>query len=280
MPGNGLLDLQDAAQYVVNAIRAMHATAGRKISIIGHSQGGMLPRWVLRFWPDTREMVDDNIGFAASNHGTTGAELLCQVPCAAADWQQSDKSQFTAALNSYQETFPGISYTEVYSHNDEIVTPNADDTGRSSVHDGGGEITNVAIQDVCPADPSEHLAIGTQDYVAYDLAIDALEHPGPADPTRAAGNDPGICTPTNLNPGINRATYATDLAQSVADLVSNTAAAPTVPAEPPLRCYVTATCPPPGSATEPKGRTKAKCKRKRKPSPRRGEQAAPLQEAS
>lgn len=269
LPGNGLLDVQDAAEYVVNAIRTMNATAGRKISIIGHSQGGMLPRWVLRFWPDTRSMVDDDIGFAGSNHGTTGAEVLCSVSCAAADWQQSDKAQFIAALNSYQETFPGISYTEVYSHNDEIVTPNSDDNGSSSVHGGGGEITNVAIQDVCPADPSEHLAIGTQDLVAYDLALDALTHPGPADPDRAATDDPAICTPPPLGlmPGINPATYPTDLAASVADLATNTASAPTVSAEPPLRCYVTASCPGSGSVEGTQAgtttRAKAKCKRKR-----------------
>jgi len=242
LPGNGMLDIQDAGEYVVYAIRMMYARAGRKISIMGHSQGGMLPRWALRFWPDTRTMIDDDIGFAPSNHGTTGAELVCSVPCPAADWQQSDRSQFIAALNSHQESFPGISYTEVYSHFDEIVMPNADDTGSSSIHGGGGEIANVAIQDLCPADPSEHLAIGTQDYVAYDLAIDALTHPGPADPTRTAANDPQICNPTKLNPGINPLTYATDLAQSVADLGTNTATAPTVPAEPPLRCYVTASC--------------------------------------
>ena len=92
LPGNGLLDVQDAGEYVVNAIRTMHREAGRRISIIGHSQGGMLPRWALRFWPDTRTMVDDDIGFAASNHGTTGAEPLCTFSCAAADWQQSDTS--------------------------------------------------------------------------------------------------------------------------------------------------------------------------------------------
>jgi pimeloyl-ACP methyl ester carboxylesterase len=261
LPGNGLLDIQDAAEYVVNAIRTMHAAAGRRISIIGHSQGGMLPRWAFRFWPDARGMVDDDIGFAASNHGTTGAETLCSIPCAAADWQQSDKAQFIAALNSYQETFPGISYTEVYSHLDEIVTPNSNDSGSSSVHGGGGEITNVAIQDVCPADPSEHLAIGTQDYVAYDLAIDALTHPGPADPERAAANDSTICTPLKLMPGINPATYATDFSQALADLLANTAAAPTVPAEPPLRCYVTASCPASGGTAG--VRTKAKCKRRK-----------------
>jgi triacylglycerol esterase/lipase EstA (alpha/beta hydrolase family) len=267
LPGNGLLDIQDAGEYVVNAIRTMYARTGRKISIIGHSQGGMLPRWALRFWPDTRAMVDDDIGFAASNHGTTGAELLCSIACAAADWQQSDKAQFIAALNSYQETFPGISYTEVYSHFDEIVTPNSNDQGSSSVHGGGGEITNVAIQDVCPLDVSEHLAVGTQSNTAYALAIDAFTHPGPADPSRIA---PSVCAQP-LMPGINPITYPTDLAAAAADLATNTATAPTVPAEPPLRCYVTASCPPSGGTAGVS--TKAKCKKKHKKHKRSAESA-------
>lgn len=122
----------------------------------------------------------------------------------------------------------------------------------------------MAIQDVCAADPSEHLAIGTQDYVAYDLAIDALEHPGPADPARAQANDPSICTPLKLMPGIDPVTYPMDLAASAADLATNTASAPTVPAEPPLRCYVTATCPPSGGVAGTQFKAKATCKRKRK----------------
>jgi pimeloyl-ACP methyl ester carboxylesterase len=243
LPDNALGDIQVAGEYVVNAIRTMHQQAGRQISIIGHSQGGMIPRWALRFWPDTRAMVDDQIGLAPSNHGTTGADILCTFSCAAADWQQRDISDFIKALNSYQETFRGISYTEIYSHFDEIVTPNSDDTGSSSLHGGGGEITNEAIQDLCPLDPSEHLAIGTQDKVAYDLAIDALDHPGPADPARAAASDPGICTPLALMPGIDPATYPTDLASAAADLALNTATATQINAEPPLACYVTASCP-------------------------------------
>jgi pimeloyl-ACP methyl ester carboxylesterase len=240
LPDNALGDIQVAGEYVVNAIRAMHNASGRQIGIIGHSQGGMLPRWALRFWPDTRAMVDDQIGFAPSNHGTTGADTLCAASCAAADWQQRDISNFTKALNSYQETFPGISYTEVYTHNDEIVTPNNDDSGSSSLHGGGGQITNEAIQDLCPSDPSEHLAIGTQDNVAYELAIDALEHPGPADPARVA-LDSSLCS-TPLMPGINPVTYPADLSSATADLLANTAAAPQIPAEPPLKCYVTASC--------------------------------------
>jgi hypothetical protein len=263
LPGNALGDVQVAGEYVVNGIRTMFQRAGRKISIIGHSQGGMLPRWPLRFWPDTRSMVDDQIGFAPSNHGTTGAETLCSISCAAADWQQSDKSEFIKALNSYQETFPGISYTEIYSHFDEIVTPNSDDTGSSSLHGGGGAITNVAIQDLCPADPSEHLAIGTQDKVAYDLAIDALQHPGPADPARAAASDPGICTPFALMPGINPVTYPTDLAAAALDLATNSATAPAVKSEPPLACYVTSSCGAGGAEPATATSKSRKCKKHR-----------------
>jgi triacylglycerol esterase/lipase EstA (alpha/beta hydrolase family) len=265
LPDNALGDIQVAGEYVVNGIRTMYARAGRRISIIGHSQGGMLPRWPLRFWPDTRAMVDDQIGFAPSNHGTTGADPLCTFSCAAADWQQRDISEFIKALNSYQETFPGISYTEIYSHFDEVVTPNSDDSGSSSLHGGGGEITNEAIQQICPLDVSEHLAIGTQDNVAYALAIDALDHPGPADPSRIPSS---VCTQP-LMPGINPATYATDLASAAADLAFNTATAPQISAEPPLACYVTASCPAGGAAgaaspATAKSAKSAKCKRKRR----------------
>ena len=30
----------------------------------------MIPRWALRFWPDTRVMVDHVVGLSPSNHGT------------------------------------------------------------------------------------------------------------------------------------------------------------------------------------------------------------------
>jgi hypothetical protein len=239
LPANGLDDIQVAGEYVVNGIRTMYARAGRKISIIGHSQGGMLPRWALRFWPDTRTLVDDVIGFAPSNHGTKDAEFSCQSSCAPANWQQSDIAEFIKALNSYQETFPGISYTVVYTHTDEIVTPNFDDTGSSSLHGGGGEITNEAVQDICPLDLTEHNGLGTIDNVAYALAVDALSHPGPADPSAI---DPGVCSEP-LMPGVDPQTFPTDAASAAADLLINEANGPSVSSEPPLKCYVTASCP-------------------------------------
>jgi pimeloyl-ACP methyl ester carboxylesterase len=253
LPKHGLSDIQDAGEYVVNAIRTMSAQGGRRISIIGHSQGGMLPRWALRFWPDTRGMVDDDIGFAASNHGTTGSQFVCNLPCPESFWQQSNTSAFIKALNSYQETFPGISYTEVYSHNDEIVTPNSDDNGSSSLHGGGGEIENEAIQDICPLDLTEHNGLPA-DNVAYALAIDALDNPGPANPSRI---DPSVCSQPFM-PGVGPED-APAVASTAAHLLANIAGYPGVTAEPPLKCYVTATCPASGLAAK-----RAKCKKKKK----------------
>jgi hypothetical protein len=145
-------------------------------------------------------------------------------------------SNFIRALNSYNETFPGISYTNVYSHNDEIVRPNADDTGSSSLHGGGGRITNVALQDVCPADPSEHFLIGTTDAVAYALAIDALTHDGPADRSRLAAD---VCAQPYM-PYFNPATGSAAGLQAFYNDESSTG--PETPSEPPLPCYVYASC--------------------------------------
>jgi putative serine esterase DUF676 len=238
LPGNSMGDIQVAGEYVVNAIRTMYAKAGRKIAILGHSQGGMVPRWALRFWPDTRSMVEDMIGFAPSNHGTIDADPLCLAGCAPAIWQQRDTAEFIKALNSHQETFPGISYTVVYTHTDEVVVPNLDSNGSSSLHGGGGQISNVAIQDVCPLDLTEHLGIGTYDSTAYALAVDAMDHPGPADPSRIS---PSVCAQP-LMPGVNPLTFATDYGSALTVVGSTLATYPHVPGEPPLACYVTASC--------------------------------------
>ena len=59
MPHHTFGDIQTAGEYLVHGIRRMHHRTGKRIAILGHSQGGMNPRWALRFWPDTRKMVDD-----------------------------------------------------------------------------------------------------------------------------------------------------------------------------------------------------------------------------
>jgi hypothetical protein len=246
LPGKAMGDIQVAGEYVVYAIRTMHAAYGGRIDIVGHSQGGMVPRWALRFWPDTRAMVGDLVGLSPSNHGTLDAIPACAQSCAPAFWQQRSNAAFIAALNSAQETFAGISYTNVYTNTDEVVTPNFGPAASSSLSGGGGAIANIAIQSVCPADLTEHLGIGIYDNTAYALALDALTHAGPADAARV----PATTCLNPLMPGIDPSTFAADYANTLASVASTVATARRTTSEPPLACYVTATCPTGRAATQ------------------------------
>ncbi|HEX2128504.1 MAG TPA: hypothetical protein VHF58_04755 [Solirubrobacterales bacterium] len=231
-PGN-MGDIQARGEYVVYAIRRMYRMADRRIAIYGHSQGGMVARWPLRFWPETRRMVSDIVAAAPSNRGTDAAVFVCGLgACPASFWQQATGSDFITALNSRTETFRRVSYTNVYSRYDQIVAPNGSESGRSALA-GPGKITNVAVQDICPASLSEHLLVGTIDQVTWRLFIDAVSRRGPADP---AAGEPG-CDGA-LMPGIDRLTYATDLAAAAASLANAALTYPYVTAEPPLRGYV------------------------------------------
>jgi hypothetical protein len=153
-------------------------------------------------------------------------------------WQQRSDSRFVDALNSYGETFARIDYTVAYTKLDEVVTPNGDETGSSSLRTGDGRIVNVALQDVCPTDASEHLAIGTYDAAAYSLAIDAITHPGPADPTRVPA---GACTAPFM-PGVDPMAFPADYARMTGFIARTIASSPRRSSEPPLACYVRASC--------------------------------------
>jgi hypothetical protein len=166
---------------------------------------------------------------------------------APADWQQAASAKFIAALNSGADTFAGIAYTEIYTHTDEVVTPATGENASARLHTGAGAITNVATQDVCPGDVYEHLTIGTVDPVAYALAVDALTHDGPA---RVARIPSSVCSqvvmpgvdPTNVNTYVQILAGAPGLL-AVATPGFNVVGVREVKSEPPLACYVFASCP-------------------------------------
>jgi hypothetical protein len=247
-PFHTLGNIETSGEYLVYAIRTVYGMAHRKIAVMGHSQGGMSMRWALRFWPDTRKMVTDVIGFDGSNHGSTAeTQQDCAFEgCSPATWQQLAGSHFIQALNSYAETFQGISYTEVYTHTDEVVTPDSG-PGRSQcsscLFTGKGKITNVATQQLCPTDLYEHNGAGTVDPVAYALAVDALTHPGPAKPSRIPSS---VCSQLYM-PGVNPANVNIELlilkaAPSLLSVpfgpIAKLTGAPDLHREPPLACYV------------------------------------------
>jgi pimeloyl-ACP methyl ester carboxylesterase len=239
MPNRATSDIQISAEYVVYAIRSMHERSGHQVDIIGHSQGGMIGRWATRFWPDTRPMIDDIVGLAPPNHGINPA--LCQLACQPAVWQLSIGSQFLTALNAGQETFAGISYTVVYTHFDEIVTPNLDSNGLSALHTGAGQISNVATQDICATNTADHFSLGTSDPVGYALAINAIDHSGPADPGRI---DRSVCTQL-LHPGVDPVAFPANAAVGATSVAVVYATYPRTLAEPPLMSYAATTGPKP-----------------------------------
>lgn len=240
LPQNNTGDIQIAAQYEVPAIRYMHRISGHKIGIIGHSQGGMQPRWALRFWPDVREMVADLVGLAPDNQGGTyfGLDAALVTACARVTScpttisQQVAGSAFITALNSRRQMFPGIAYSVVYSRTDGLIAP-----VDAALH-GPGTYSYTALQDVCPGNVATHVTDGSTDPVAWALALDAVTHPGPA---RASRLEPEVCSQV-LIPGLDAATAAGGLAATVAGAAAAMAAMPYVSREPPSPCYVRAAC--------------------------------------
>lgn len=232
-------DIQVAAEYVVDAVRSMSAASGRRVILLGWSQGAStLPRWALRWWPDLRPLVSSQIGLAPlHNIGSVVANGPCLLgSCVPAAWQQSVGSEFMRALNSGAQTFPEIAYTAIYSRTDEVVTPDVD--GALSTLPPGPNVLNVALQDVCALDLSEHLTIIASP-TAYAIAMDAIRHPGrPADLSRVTVTQP--CLPGTMpyvDP-VDLLTWEATIGLNVGPRLFTGA----VDREPPLACYVKQTC--------------------------------------
>jgi triacylglycerol esterase/lipase EstA (alpha/beta hydrolase family) len=233
LPFDATGDIQVAGEYLVNAIRTMSSQSRRDVDVVGWSQGGMVPRWALRFWPDTRELVDDVVGLSPSNHGTLDSAVTCG-DCNPSFHQQATGSQFLEALNSGAETFAGIDYTVAYTALDEVVVPNTPGVASSALRTGDGAIANIATQEVCPANAADHFAIGSYDPVGYAIVADALTHDGPAVRSRI----PLSTCLQAFQPGVSTLTFATDYAAFVAYAGDSEGNAPDVAEEPALAPYV------------------------------------------
>nr|WP_221383024.1 lipase [Actinoplanes polyasparticus] len=238
LPAFALGDIQESAEYLVYAIRHVHRISGRRIAVVGHSQGGVDARFALRFWPDTRALVADYVAIGSPQHGSLGndAGYPDGTPGPAALLQLRTNARLVQALNSRAETFPGISYTTIATEHDQFVTPISSAALRGSRR----QVANVTVQDICPANATEHVGLGTADPVAYALTMDALSHEGPARPSRISR---GVCSQT-LMPGVDPATYERDFAATNEAIAANVTAARLVPREPALEPYVFDRCPP------------------------------------
>ena len=150
-------DIQISVQYLVYGLRKEFALAHRKVAAIGISQGGLLPRFALTYWPDLRKKVSDVVAAAGTQHGTNiggSGSAPPARPCPPADWQQGKGSHLLRAINSQPDETPGnVSYTTVRSLTDETVQPQGGKHPTSAL-DGA---SNILIQGVCPGRTTSHI---------------------------------------------------------------------------------------------------------------------------
>lgn len=116
------------------------------------------------------------MGIAPSNHGTKGLIVPSDSSSPAADElcracdQQSAGAAFLQKLNSIGDTVPGPDYTTIVTKYDEVVTPYQSQY-LSGPHD---RVTDLLIQDRCPADLIEHDQ-APNDPVVHRLLQNALD---------------------------------------------------------------------------------------------------------
>jgi hypothetical protein len=223
-------DVQVSVQYLVNGIRS--SRAGQPIAIIGISQGGLVPRFALTYWPSLRAKVTDVVAAAGTQHGTTlyDGAACAAGGCAPALWQQAAGSKLLAALNAQLDETPGpTSWTTVRSTTDETVQPQTGQRPTSALKGA----TNIAIQSVCPGRQVSH--IGTiLDSVTFAAFTDAVAHDGAA---RVARLPKDVCAHPYA-PGLDEQATNGVVGASLGVIVNRLAnQVPKVRAEPPVRAY-------------------------------------------
>lgn len=172
LPGLGLDDMRETAAGLPAFVDDVLAWTGADaVDIVGHSQGGLLARWYIRFLGG-ESVVDSLITLGTPHYGTQLANLaslyglwnclgfpLCT--------QAAVGSSFLAELNAGDDTYGDVGYTTFTTRLDEIVLPYTNALLR-----GDGN-TDVIVQQQCPLRLVEHLGLPS-DAAVQGGVVDAL----------------------------------------------------------------------------------------------------------
>ncbi|HEV8044183.1 MAG TPA: alpha/beta fold hydrolase [Rubrobacter sp.] len=181
---------QELGRFVDNVLAY---TGAGKVQLVGHSQGGMMPRYWIKYLGGRSE-VEDLVGIAPSNYGTklgdstnvdsTPADWGLQGrgaapnPCYACD-QQGAGSRFIRRLNNGDDTPGPGAFTQIATDDDEIIIPYT----RCFLR-GEERTKNLTLQDYNRGLVVTHQNIYNDPFV-QKLVFDALANPGTAKPARA-----------------------------------------------------------------------------------------------
>ena len=184
----GVGEIRNSAQELSAFVdKVLAATGASEVDMVGHSQGGMMPRYYLKYLGGAAE-VNALVGLSPSNHGTTldglftlasffpGANQFTGALCPACE-EQSAGSAFLNELNAGGDTMPGVEYTVIQTRYDQVVTP------YTSAFLSGAN--NILLQNQCVLDLGDHLSM-PYDHIADADVLTALDPAQPRHP---------LCTP-------------------------------------------------------------------------------------
>lgn len=173
----GLARMEDGAATLKRFVaKVRKATGARKVDLVGHSQGALMPNYYVRFLGGARH-VKRYVALAGPWHGTlvaSPANAFAAVfgkddestPVCVACGQFPRDSSFMKKMRAGGVAAPGVQYTNIVTRYDELVVPYT-----SGLEAG---MRNHVVQDYCPTDLSEHAQLAA-DPVAAALVLNALD---------------------------------------------------------------------------------------------------------
>ena len=203
-PG-GLVQMEQSARRLREFVnRVLRSTGARKVDIVGHSEGSLMPNYYVRFlggaadvrryvgltplWDGTNLAAAGTLDQLGQSFGLSDPFWAAIEPFCSSCREFVKGSAFLRKMNAGGPAAPGVRYTMVMTRYDELVIPYT-----SGVMPGAG-VTNIVIQDKCPQDFSEHLALAFDPNAGREI-LNAL------DPRHAARVEcvpvlPGFGAPT------------------------------------------------------------------------------------
>ncbi len=167
---DGLGHIETSAKELSSFVNnVLSKTKASKVDLVGHSQGGMMPNYYIKDLGGAAK-VNELIGLAPSNHGTTldgvtnliekfpfATELvtgLLEFLGAPSLTEQTENSAFMKKLfGAGEPVVAGVKYVVIETSHDEVVTP------YQHAFLSGAGVTNILIQEQCPADPVAHIGM-------------------------------------------------------------------------------------------------------------------------
>ena len=182
LPDRGQAPMKQSLAVLAQRVAEVRAETGAKrVSFLGHSQGGTIARDFVKSYGT---QVEDVVTMGTPHHGYWTEPPGDQVDrafntgCPACE-EQARGSAYLTALNADDMTPGGhTAYTSIITEHDQVALPLP-----SQYLPEGRQVANVLLQEECPLHVVEHLGLAL-DPLVRDWVLSALGRPGPADLTR------------------------------------------------------------------------------------------------